>query len=62
MPFLTQFGGQIRAFVVRGARKMRLVLSKRWRVLQNRAANALDDDAAALVVKLEAECHELVNR
>lgn len=62
MPFLTQFGGQIRVFVVRGARKVRLVLPKRWRALQNRAANAFDDDAAALVVKLEAECHELVNR
>ena len=49
-------------FVVRGARKVRLVLPKRWRALQNRAANAFDDDAAALVVKLEAECHELVNR
>ena len=59
---MAQFGAQIRVFVVRGARKMRLVLSKWWRVLQNRAANALDDDAAALVVKLEAERHELVDR
>lgn len=62
MLFLTQFGGQIRVFVVRGARKMRLVLSKWWRVLQNRAANAFDDDAAALVVKRKAERHELIDR
>lgn len=59
---MAQFGGQIRVFVVRGARKMRLDLSERWRVLQNRAANAFDDDAAALVVKLKAERHELVDR
>ena len=37
-------------------------VEKGRRVLQNRAANAFDDDAAALVVKLEAERHELVDR